>query len=83
MRCSTFNIGSVILKVLGSGFWVQGSGFRVQRFRVQGSKVQGSGFKGSGFRVQRFRVQGSKVFRFQVSVSWFKGSEVKSQQKQV
>jgi hypothetical protein len=42
-------------------FWVQGSGFWVQRFRVLGSKVQGSGFKGSRFRVQGsgFRVQGS------------------------
>jgi hypothetical protein len=68
MRCSTFNIGSVILKVLGSGFWVQGSGFRVQRFRVQGS-----GFKGSGFRVQRFRVQGSKV-----QGSGFKGSRFRA-----
>ena len=44
----------------GSGFRVQGSGFRVS-FRVQGSgfRVQGSGFRvqGSGFRV-RFRFQG-------------------------
>jgi len=42
------------IKILskGSGFWVQGSGFRDQRFRVQRFKVQ-------RFRVQRFR--GSKV----------------------
>jgi len=29
-------------RVQGSGFWVLGSGFRVKRFRVLGSKVQGS-----------------------------------------
>jgi len=34
---------------LGSGFGVQGSRFRVQRFRVQGSG---------------FKVQGSKVIKF-------------------
>src|ERR1039458_4579184 len=56
------------IKVQGSRFRVQGSGFKVQgsRFRVQGSgfKVQGSRFRvqGSGFKVQgsRFRVQGSR-----------------------
>jgi len=45
-------------KVPGSGFWVQ-------RFRVQGSGFRGSGvqgFRGSGFKVQgsRFKVQGSR-----------------------
>jgi len=33
-------------RVQGSGFWVQGSGFRVQRFR--GSKVPDSPFRVDG-----------------------------------
>jgi hypothetical protein len=37
------------------GLKVQGSGFKVQGFRVQGS-----GFNGSGFKVQRFMVQSSR-----------------------
>jgi len=37
------------MKVTVKRFWVQGSGFRVQRFRVQRFWVQG--FKGSGFWV--------------------------------
>jgi hypothetical protein len=37
-------------RVLGSGFWVQGSGFRVLGFWVQGSMVLGSGVEDSGFR---------------------------------
>ena len=47
-----------VIKVPGSGFWVQGSGCRVQRagFSVQGSacRVLGAGFwvQGSGCRVQ-------------------------------
>jgi hypothetical protein len=32
---------------MGSEFWVQSSGFWVQRFWVLGSEVQGSGFRGS------------------------------------
>jgi hypothetical protein len=57
-------------EVQGSGFKVQrfrGSRFRVQgsRFKVQGSRfrVQGSGFRvqGSGFKVQGSEVQGSEV----------------------
>jgi hypothetical protein len=38
----------------GIRFRVQGSGFKVQRFRVQRFRVQGS-----GFRVQGSEVQGS------------------------
>jgi hypothetical protein len=38
-----------LFEVLGSGFWFQGSGF----------KVLGSGFKGSRFRVQGSEVKGS------------------------
>jgi hypothetical protein len=58
--------------VSGSGFRVQGSGFRVHSgFRVQGSgfRVQGSGFSvrlhilvsGFGFRVVGVRVWGYRV----------------------
>jgi hypothetical protein len=50
--------GSKVLgsRVLGSGFWVQGSGFRVQRFGAS-PPTPHVGFKVQRFRVQRFRVQ--------------------------
>jgi hypothetical protein len=53
---------------------VQGS-----RFRVQGSGFKGSGFKGSGFKVQGSRVQGSRVQGSRVQGSRFKGSGFKVQ----
>jgi hypothetical protein len=61
--CSLVRPGGVSYEGSGSGF--RGSGFWVQRFRVQGSEVQGSRFrvKGSGFWVLNFTYEPRTVNR--------------------